>query len=150
MASPLEHLEKRVQALDEKINAAERCPTGDDYNELFSLVMGHVSTIPPSAPAQDSSEPTVYECEECDWTGTMDELNGLHHVRHISERIQAGELVPAGCCPECGFLVGVADRDVPHYTLYAMAQIMRERGWSVSAPPECPAVPTTTATTEGA
>lgn len=97
-----------------------------------------------TATPQEASEPTVYECPECDWTGTMDTINGLHHVHHIQERIEAGELVPAGCCPECDALISVADRDIPHYVLYDVAQVMQARGWSVAAPAGCPPVPTPT------
>jgi hypothetical protein len=102
-----------------------------------------------TATPQASFDPTVYECPECNWTGTMDDLNGIHHIHHIHERIEHGELVPAGCCPECNAIIGVDDRDVPYSTLYQVAWIMQLRGWTVSAPADCPPVPTLTVT-EGA
>lgn len=36
---------------------------------------------------QETTTPTVYECPDCDWTGTLDDINGLHHLHHIYERI---------------------------------------------------------------
>jgi hypothetical protein len=40
-------------------------------------------------------------------------------------------------------VIGIADRDVPHYTLYNVGRIMRARGWSVAAPADCPSLDTT-------
>lgn len=77
---------------------------------------------------------TVYQCPDCDWTGTLDDINGLHHLHHIHERISPGELVPAGACPECGAMIEVEDADVPDYTLAVVAHIMRARGWAVTEP----------------
>ena len=40
-------------------------------------------------------------CGNCDWTGTEDDCN---EIEHLSERVGAGETMPAGECPECGAL----------------------------------------------
>lgn len=74
---------------------------------------------------------TVYRCEDCPWTGTEGEMT---FIAHVEERVSTGELMAPGCCPECGSLIGVADADVPDYTLEACAVIMRARGWSVTEP----------------
>lgn len=77
---------------------------------------------------------TPYDCPECDWTGTFDDINGIHHIHHINEQIEPGELVPAGCCPDCGAMLEVEDVDVPDYTLSVVAHIQRQRGWLVFQP----------------
>jgi hypothetical protein len=80
------------------------------------------------------SEPTtatLYHCPACAWQGTSDAIGHLTHLRHIDERIAAGELVPAGSCPECRALIEVADADVPDTTLEIAARILRQRGWTV-------------------
>jgi hypothetical protein len=94
--------------------------------------------ITTSEPATPAPSATVYECPDCDWTGTLDDMDGLHHLHHIHERISAGELVPAGVCPECRAMISVDDADVPHDTLQTVAYIMRARGWTVSAPDSPP------------
>jgi hypothetical protein len=142
----LSDLERRVIEFNAKIDRAERAPDGDDYNRLFDLVTTFIRAPYIEPPKPESFEPTVYECEDpfgvgCEWTGTMEEINGIHHIRHIHERLEPGELVPAGCCPECNSVISVADRDVPHYTLHGVAQVMRQRGWSVAQPPNAPDIP---------
>jgi hypothetical protein len=97
-----------------------------------SLYEVNGETVEHPAPAPSA---TVYECPDCDWTGTMDDMDGLHHLHHIHERISAGELVPAGVCPECRAMISVDDADVPHDTLQTVAYIMRARGWTVIEPP---------------
>lgn len=77
---------------------------------------------------------TPYKCPDCDWTGTVEDMNGLHHLHHIYEHIHMGELVPAGVCPECRKMIEVDDADVPAHTLSIVANIMRARGWTVSEP----------------
>jgi hypothetical protein len=140
---PLERLVKAMQDYDARLSAEERAPTGDDYNVLYGLFRHLVEPLPLAAPKQEPGTPTTYACEECDWTGTMSEINGIHHIHHIHDRVLPGELAPAGCCPECGAVIGIADRDVPHYTLYIVGRIMRARGWSVAAPADCPSLDTT-------
>lgn len=136
---PLAALLELVKSYDkDEIERTERCPTGDDYNNLFSLVTAFAPLA--DSPPEEPGAPTVYECEECDWSGTLDQIDGIHHIHHIQERVEPGELVPAGVCPECRALIGVADRDVPHDTLYHVARIMQARGWTVAAPKACPPV----------
>lgn len=78
--------------------------------------------------------PTVYQCPDCDWSGTTDDIAGLLHLHHIDEHISAGELVPAGTCPECRAMIEVADADVPENTLMMVGRILRKRGWQLTAP----------------
>lgn len=48
------------------------------------------------------------ECSDCDWTGPA---SNLHSVSDIEERVSAGEIVPAGECPECGALAHLSEDD---------------------------------------
>lgn len=48
-------------------------------------------------------------CADCDWTGNEEECNP---IQHISERVGAGEIMPAGECPECGAVAHlISDED---------------------------------------
>jgi hypothetical protein len=42
-----------------------------------------------------------YRCQNCEqeWG-----LNDLHEITHLSERVEIGEVMPAGQCPDCGAL----------------------------------------------
>lgn len=139
---PLARLVQAILAYDRKIMDAEAVPTGDDYNELVSMVQEY-APLPISAPQEEPRAPTVYECPDCDWTGTLDQMTRLSEMNRIDERVEAGELVPAGCCPECERLLPVEDCDVPHHTLYDVGLIMRARGWTVTAPAGCPSLDAT-------
>jgi hypothetical protein len=144
---PLAELLRVVKQYDdEEINQPESCPTGTDYNNLFSLVTSYIERVnaplPSTAPKQEPLARTVYECPDCDWTGTMDQLNRLSEIENIDERVEPGELVPAGCCPNCERLLPVEDCNVPHHTLYEVGLIMRQRGWTVTAPADCPSLDT--------
>jgi hypothetical protein len=152
IATPYDTIVRLLQAAmsrDAQMNAREECPTGDDYNDLFDLVQQIAGALTPpplpiTAPKQEPRAPTVYECPDCDWTGTLDEINGIHHIHHIQEYLEPGELVPAGCCPECNSVICVEDPDIPHHTLYHVGITMRGRGWTVAAPADCPSLDTTT------
>ena len=141
LQDPLARLVQAVQDYDKRLNDAEIAPDGDNYNALYQMVLD-LAPLPMSAPEQKPGTPTRYECPECDWTGTMETINGIHHLHHIQERLEPGELVPAGCCPECNSMIAVDDRDVPQYTLYEVGTIMRRRGWKVTAPDNCPSLDT--------
>ena len=67
---------------------------------------------------------TIYTCDECDWAGTQFDMNPIDDVH---QRVEPGELMPAGQCPRCGALLGVDDADVPDYTLNTCAGIAAER-----------------------
>ena len=45
------------------------------------------------------SEGGPVRCQNCGWTGTEDQTNEL---RRSWERVQPGDVMPAGECPECG------------------------------------------------
>ena len=42
---------------------------------------------------------TLYRCQNCDWTGDEGQLGELIDV---FERVQPGDTMPDGECPECG------------------------------------------------
>ena len=48
----------------------------------------------------------------CDWTGTESDLSG-HGIPDIFERVDAGETMPAGECPECGALAHLVEARGP-------------------------------------
>ena len=48
-------------------------------------------------------------CEDCEWTGVAGDLG---EVVDVQERIMAGEIVPAGECPECGTLAQLTNKGV--------------------------------------
>lgn len=52
----------------------------------------HIQVANPDAPCS---------CQDCDWQGPA---SALLMVASVEERITAGEIVPAGECPECGAL----------------------------------------------
>lgn len=42
-------------------------------------------------------------CDNCDWTGPAEKLAcTLEECEGLNERLDAGSVVPAGDCPECG------------------------------------------------
>jgi hypothetical protein len=69
--------------------------------------------------------PTQYECPECDWCGTEDEVNS---VDDIHDCVATGEFMAPGECPDCGALIGVADEDIPNYTIEPAIDIALARG----------------------
>jgi hypothetical protein len=137
---PLARLVQAVKDYDRKLNDREIAPDGDNYNALYRLVLDLGAPLPMSAPEQEPGTPTRYECPECDWTGTLETIDGIDHLDDIQDRLEPGELVPAGCCPDCNSMIAVDDRDVPHYTLYEVGIIMRRRGWHVTAPDDSPSI----------
>ena len=49
-------------------------------------------------------------CENCNWTGDIEETNP---VDDFWERVQPGEIMPAGECPKCRYLaVPTTDNDL--------------------------------------
>ena len=51
----------------------------------------------PRAPFNQPDAPTIYVCENCDWSGET-----VEPLRHADQRVAPGEPMPAGECPECG------------------------------------------------
>lgn len=69
--------------------------------------------------------PTQYECDECEFVGTIDDLT---HIDDVEERVLPGEFMAAGCCPECGSMLSIEDADVPSHTIDSAIEIARARG----------------------
>jgi hypothetical protein len=74
-----------------------------------------------------------YECGNCEWRGS-DDITALHVIDDATDCIEAGCIMPAGQCPECGALVDEPDEFLDDYHLAVYAQILRKRGWSVAEP----------------
>lgn len=49
-------------------------------------------------------EKTVYECQNCNWKGFREDMDVL---RDADQRVDVGELMAAGECPECLILFDV-------------------------------------------
>jgi predicted RNA-binding Zn-ribbon protein involved in translation (DUF1610 family) len=51
-------------------------------------------------------------CDNCDWEGDLDgdDYTVLGHVEDLEVRINPGEIVPAGECPDCGALLQLGTR----------------------------------------
>lgn len=45
------------------------------------------------------------ECQNCDWEGLEENLKP---IKHLHQRVAAGETMPAGECPHCGALAHAA------------------------------------------
>lgn len=45
-------------------------------------------------------------CSNCEWQGSSDDCD---HISDIFERVEPGEIMPAGECPECGCLAHLKD-----------------------------------------
>lgn len=55
---------------------------------------GTLSYVNTNTPQQ-----AVVECDNCRWSGTSGDLEP---ISDLANRIEAGEIVPAGECPDCG------------------------------------------------
>ena len=42
------------------------------------------------------------ECDNCDWTGTDENIKPWYYCDDIAERLSPGGTIPAGECPKCG------------------------------------------------
>lgn len=62
-------------------------------------------TLPPFELVGDWPE---VECANCDWKGAEEDLNP---IKDLGQRVEPGEIMPAGECPECGCLAHVTDRE---------------------------------------
>lgn len=70
-----------------------------------------------------------YRCDNCDYEG--DQLNT---IKDIFDRVDPGELMPAGECPECGALVHSDQDFVDAGNLFWAAMLLREQGYTVVPP----------------
>ena len=49
------------------------------------------------------------KCDNCDWEGQGDKLDMMSD---FEERVEAGSIIPAGQCPECGALAYIKDKEI--------------------------------------
>jgi hypothetical protein len=61
----------------------------------------------PEVPA-DAPRAQMAECQNCDWKGTEDEV--VPEIKDLWQRVEAGEIMPVGECPECGALCHFAEK----------------------------------------
>ena len=54
--------------------------------------------------APPPSEATYVACTDCDWEGNVDQVRP-YEIDAFFDRVEPGEIMPAGECPKCGFLV---------------------------------------------
>jgi len=81
------------------------------------------------------------KCGTCDWRGTESDLTiHLAEIPGLGERLDAGATVPAGECPECGYLAYLSEpenapdlRDALRATARELAQW---QNWQVATNPE--------------
>lgn len=81
---------------------------------------------------------TTCQCNNCAWHGSRCDLG---EINDFWGRVNPGELMPAGECPDCGSLVDLPEADMPDYVLGYLAALLRTRGWTVSGPGTAPAAP---------
>ena len=63
-----------------------------------------------------ADEKKQLRCRNCDWTGTEDQLGRqLGEIHHLIEKIEPGEIVPYGECPECTCLCFAVSDLFPEY-----------------------------------
>lgn len=53
---------------------------------------------------------TTVQCQNCDWKG---DAGDVRDINHLWERVQPGEVMPYGECPECGALCHKAREPLP-------------------------------------
>lgn len=63
------------------------------------------------------------QCNNCDWQGKSEDLQP---VADVQDRVEAGCLMPAGECPECGALAYYADNAAPEWTADATLAKLRK------------------------
>lgn len=69
----------------------------------------------------DLDEKTKLKCENCEWAGGPDDLD---EICDVQERISAGEVVPAGQCPNCQGLVYVPERRAEPSTIAVLRRLV--------------------------
>ena len=53
------------------------------------------------------------ECDSCGWTGDESDLKiRMNNISHLVNRINTGEIVPAGECNECGALCYLPEKKI--------------------------------------
>lgn len=62
-----------------------------------------------SSPDIDDNHPV--QCGNCEWRGTGKQLKP---VENLFMRVDPGEPMPAGECPECGSLAHIVEPDSPY------------------------------------
>ena len=62
------------------------------------------------------------QCDNCSWEGMSDEVV---EVADLTERVAAGEIMPAGECPECGALAHYEDSAAPKLSQQGVLHSLR-------------------------
>ncbi len=60
---------------------------------------------------------TTCHCGNCDWVGTVDQAEPC---RDFWSRVEPGDTVPAGDCPECGAFAFIGSPEAPPVRLYVI------------------------------
>ena len=58
-------------------------------------------------------DPPDVKCQDCEWTGGRDEVESY---RDFWDRVEPGDVVPAGDCPKCGAFAMLVPRPLPKVT----------------------------------
>lgn len=77
-----------------------------------------------------------YRCcnDDCPDPVNTDDINALDIAKDLFERVQAGDIMPAGECSTCGFLV-YSDLDTIELGIdQVLADILRQMGYTVIEP----------------
>jgi predicted nucleic-acid-binding Zn-ribbon protein len=56
----------------------------------------------------DKDDERPVECDNCGWAGEAKDVGPIHNLH---ERVDAGGIVPAGECPECGCFAYIVKRE---------------------------------------
>jgi predicted RNA-binding Zn-ribbon protein involved in translation (DUF1610 family) len=70
-----------------------------------------------------------YRCNNCDFASDQ-----LDNIKDIFDRVDPGELMPAGECPECGALVHSDQDFIDAGNLFWASNLLRRQGYTVLDP----------------
>lgn len=66
---------------------------------LEAAIAGHAADVAARAP-------DLCACQDCDWQG---DVGACAEISDVLDRVNVGEIFPAGECPECGALAHLVD-----------------------------------------
>lgn len=102
-------MEAGLQQLEEKIENESRHYTRDDIARVRATC-AKGEAIVEELEAALLPRPHAFVCNNCGWTGN-ELVYELPELDQLYERIEPGETVPAGECPECDALAHVNKSD---------------------------------------